>query len=197
MIHSLTGTVVSAIEQQVVLSCGPISLLLQTPDNAVSAGKTVTLCTYMHWSSEQGPTLYGFTSELERTVFLLIISCSGMGPKIALALLSDLGATTFLQAVHTGQEQLLTKVAGVGAKKAEQLIVHLRHKVSKLLESGMVDTGKSLEQWTTITQVLQSLNYSRSEIAITLKQLNEQPEIERMPFDQIMRTALSFLAKKT
>lgn len=197
MIHSLTGTVIKVQDQDVILSLGPLSVCVQAPENTVVAGKVATLHTYMHWNSEQGPSLYGFNDELDRTAFLLVISCSGMGPKIGLALISSLGAAALLRAIHTGDEQALTKVSGVGSKKAEQLIVHLRHKVAKLLESGAVETTGSLGQLTTVTQVLQSLNYSRAEIAMVLKQLHDQPHIDGMPFDQIMRTALSFLAKKT
>lgn len=197
MIHAIQGTVCAVLDQALVIECGHISYLVSMATTAhLSVGQKTQLHTYMHWNQEQGPTLFGFTNELERTVFLLIISCSGLGPKIALAILADLGASAFLHAVHAGDENALTNISGIGAKKAEQIIVHLKHKVAKLINSGIALEGSTeSQQWVTLSQVLQSLNYSRPEIAAALKHLNESANTQA-PFDQLMRQALSFLSKK-
>lgn len=199
MIHKINGSIAALSDQQMVIDCESMSFLCNVPSNIpVNVGQKATIHTYLHFNSEQGPSLFGFSSELERTVFLLIISCSGLGPKIALTILSDLGAQSFLKAVQTGDESALTQVSGIGAKKAEQIIVQLKHKVAKLLETGVVvDDDNSLKQFQTVSQVLQSLNYSRPEISGALKYVSEQTNSHQMPFDQIMRVALSFLAKKT
>ena len=89
--------------------------------------------TYMHWNQDNGPTLYGFNSILEKTVFLLIISCSGIGPKIGLAVLHHLEPATFVQAIIEENIKVLSSISGIGAKKAEQICVALKHKVAKLL----------------------------------------------------------------
>ena len=198
MIHMLNGTIQEAGDGYVALEAGSVALLVQVPQSSCFAlGQSVKLQTYMHWNQEQGPSLFGFSTLLERSVFQLIISCSGLGPKIGLAILADLGAKSFLEAVHTGNEDALTKVNGIGAKKAEQMIVQLKHKVAKLIDSG-VELGEadSLGQWQTVSQVLQSLNYSRGEIAAAIKHVNDQPAAAQLSFDQLMRHALSFLAKK-
>lgn len=200
MIHTMQGAVRHAQEGYITLECGAISFLIQVPQSALFAvGETINLQTYMHWNQEQGPSLFGFSTDLERSVFQLIISCSGLGPKIALAILADLGAKAFLETIHTSNEKALTQVSGIGAKKAEQMIVQLKHKVAKLIDSGIQLHGaqQTLEQWQTVSQVLQSLNYSRSEISAAIKYINEQPCATQLPFDQLMRHALSFLAKKT
>ena len=152
----------------------------------------------MHWNQENGPTLYGFNTSLEKTVFLLITSCSGIGPKIAMALLAQLGAAPFLEAVQTANESALSAVSGIGAKKAEQIIVHLKHKVAKLVESG-INLGATplLEERHYIGQVLKSLNYSRQEISAALNYLNDQHPTSTLAFDQLMRQALAFLSKRT
>ena len=67
---------------------------------------------------------------------MLVIGCSGIGPKIALAVLAHLGAQGFVEVVSCGDERALSKVNGIGPKKAEQIIVQLKHKVSKLISSG-------------------------------------------------------------
>src|SRR5579885_3374603 len=138
MLNYINGTIKSIDEKQVVMDLGPIALSVQVPsERAFSLGQQMILHTYLHWNQEQGPTLFGFASELERTVFLLVISCSGIGPKIALAVLDQLGPKLFLDAVQTGNEAALSNVSGIGQKKAEQIIVQLRHKVAKLLKSGV------------------------------------------------------------
>ena len=58
------------------------------------------LHTYLHWNQEQGPSIFGFASDIEREVFLLIISCSGIGPKIGLAVLAQIGSQSFIRAVQ-------------------------------------------------------------------------------------------------
>ena len=199
MIHMLQGVIAAQDEQAVVVECGPVSFQVAVPQPGLfKLGSPGKLYTYLHWNQEQGPSLFGFSQELERTVFLMIISCSGLGPKIALAILADLGPKEFLNAVHTGNQSALTKVSGIGGKKAEQVIVHLKHKVAKLLETGAIlaDSG-SLAHWTTVSQALQSLNYSKTEVAAVMNHLHELPGVSSMPFDLIMRNALSFLAKKS
>ena len=200
MFAYLNGTIAAVSETSVTLDVQGVGYMLQVPSPAFFMGKKqVQVSAYMHWSAENGPSLYGFASELEKTVFLLIISCSGLGPKIGLAVLHQLSPGAFLQAIQEGDEKALSSVSGIGAKKAEQIIVQLRHKVSKLVDKGVVveeGAQKSLEDWRNLTQVLQSLSYSRPEIESTLAQLRKDSEGGSLPFDLLMRKALSLLAKK-
>ena len=199
MIHMIQGTIQEAGEGYIALESGPVTLLIQVPQSAAFAlGQQVKLQTHLNWNQEQGPSLFGFATALDRSIFQLIISCSGLGPKIALAILADLGGKAFLEAVHTGNVNTLTKVSGIGAKKAEQMIVQLKHKVAKLVDSGVeLSQSDTLGQWQTVSQVLQSLNYSRGEISAAIKHINEQPAAMQLSFDQLMRHALSFLSKKS
>jgi len=201
MVSSITGIVKSCEKQAILLDIGSLGLTVQVPNGTVFvAGQTekVTVHTYFHWSQENGPSLFGFLTELERTVFLLIISCSGIGPKIGLAVLDSLGPQRFLDAINTSNDSVLSKVSGIGAKKAEQIIVQLKHKVAQLIKSG-VDLGEnqSAQHWTMLSEVLSSLSYSPAEVARTLKHLNDtyMGVQEELSFDKLMRHALSFLSK--
>lgn len=164
-------------------------------------GSEVVVYTYMHWNQEQGPSLFGFLSELEKTVFLLIISCSGIGPKIALAVLSELAPVQFLQAVQEGNVKALSAVSGIGPKKAEQIILYLKDKVAKLIQNqnlaGMAG-GESqvLAEWSNISQVLQSLNYSKGEIEAAMRHVGKEGAGKQLLFEELLRKALSFLSKK-
>jgi Holliday junction DNA helicase RuvA len=200
MLSYLRGTICSILQNAIILDTHGIGFSFQVPSPEFFQGKKeVTVPIYMHWNAENGPSLYGFSSDLEKTVFLLIISCSGLGPKIGLAVLHQMSPGAFLQAIQEGDHKALSGVNGIGAKKAEQIIVQLRHKVAKLVESGVALEGEaqaSLEQWRNITQVLESLNYSRQEIERALSHLRETGGGKAPSFDGLVRKALSFLAKK-
>ena len=201
MLSFIIGKIVTTDQQAVTIQTGGIGFSVQIPRSEVyQKGEEVTIITYLHWNQENGPSLFGFHSELERTVFLLIISCSGIGPKIGIALLATISAADFLQAVQTGNEKVLSSVSGIGQKKAEQMIVQLRHKVAKLIESGHLQesSGSSiiLEQWKNIVQVFQSLNYSRHEIDAALGYLRKEYGGTPCGFDELLRNGLSFLAKR-
>lgn len=200
MITSLSGMITHASEGALTIDVHGIGFEVTVPQTVLfRAHETATVLIYWHWSAENGPTLYGFMQELERTIFALVIGCSGMGPKLAIALLGSLTPAVFVQAIQAGDERTLSKVSGVGAKKAEQLIVQLKHKVPKLLDQ-VVATGQTmdpaLEQWKNITQVLQSLHYSRPEIDAAVSHIQKEYKGQAVSFDVMMRNALSFLAKR-
>ena len=154
--------------------------------------KKLILLVHMHWNQENGPALFGFSTILEKNVFLMITSCSGLGPKLAMAVLAQLGAAEFLEAVQSANEDALSDVSGIGAKKAEQIIVQLKHKVAKLIESGIhLGASTTLEKRHEISQVLKSLNYSRPEIAAAMNYLNENYPGTQVAFDQLVRHALA------
>ncbi|MCL5875570.1 MAG: helix-hairpin-helix domain-containing protein, partial [Candidatus Dependentiae bacterium] len=144
-----------------------------------------------------GPSLYGFSDPLERTAFLLIISCSGIGPKLALALLRQLTPAAFFSAIMLSDSKVLSSVSGVGTKKAEALILNLKDKVNKMNQDGSLGNLKAhAGHIHDVAQALGSLEYSRSEIAAVLDQLPQQIAIETASFQDLMRKALSLASKQ-
>lgn len=199
MISFITGTVQAVQDQTVFVAVGTIGLALSVAQSSnFSNNQEVTLFVHLHWNQESGPSLFGFKTEAERAVFLLIISCSGIGPKIALSILAQMGPAQFVRAINCGDEKTLSKVNGIGLKKAEQMIVQLKHKIAKFIETDGVQLQESSpDQWCTVTQALESLNYSKVEIAAATRYLHEKCAQQNLPFDGLMRHALSFLAKKS
>lgn len=197
MIHMLTGTVLSHKKQVVCLSIGPIGVECLVPDESLfPVGSQKTVHAYLHWNQEQGPSLYGFSSEIDKMVFLLAINCSGVGPRLGLAILADLGAQGFIDAVQTGNEKLLSQVSGIGVKKAEQMIVQLKHKVQQMVESGITPVSKEQAHFQTVSEALRALNYSRGEINSALEFVRSKTTESAHSFDQLMRQALSYLSKQ-
>lgn len=161
-----------------------------------SLNDEVELCLYLHWNQEQGPSLYGFKLSQERELFILINSCAGIGPKMSLMILSQIEVGLFINSIRSNDVKALSQLKGIGAKKAEQLILQLKNKIDQFIladHSTFVGASKYFKQ---ISDVLQSLNYSRIEIQQAIVYLRDHQYASEPSFDQVMRHALSFLAKK-
>lgn len=192
------GTVQDIREHELVIDLGAVGISVQVPRGyAFEKGKQAKLYTHLHWNSETGPSLYGFISPLDRSVFCIVISCSGIGPKIALAILSDLGSQPFLRSIQMGDENALSKVSGIGKKKAEQIIVALKHKITALIESGTIDLSadSAIMHMHEVSQALQSLNYSRTEINHAIDYIRKNVKVPEATFDYLLRQALVYLSK--
>lgn len=200
MINYLHGTVKEIKERSMTLDVNGMGISLFTPcSEKFVLESTVTVYSYLHWNAENGPSLYGFQTELDRKVFLLIIDCPKIGPGIALNILSQLSAGQFLEIITTQNEQKLSSINGIGAKKSEHIIVHLKHKVQKLLSSGTIhiETQVNFIQWQQVSDVLTSLNYSKTEISKAMQHLSEKYPEQNYALDQLIRSALAYLAHKT
>lgn len=198
MIDMIIGTVHKIHEKGATILAGGLGLSFHIPQvHSLKVGEKTELYTYLHWNQEKGPSLYGFASELERATFLLIIDCPKIGPGIALTILSQLTASQFLELITSQNEKALCSINGIGAKKAEQLVIQLKHKVSKLLASGAVvaDMQQDFVQWQNINDVLTSLNYSKQEISGAMKFLTETYKDQNYSLDQLIRAALGHLSK--
>lgn len=197
MINFLCGTIKAIDERHLTVMVSGVGFDVQVPDTSGCViGKDIELHIYAHWSPEQGPTLFGFTSALSKKIFIQCISCSGIGPKIGLAILEQFSPGDFVKVIQTSDEKALSKINGIGAKKAEQMVVQLRHKVAQLMQDGAcVEVDDDLAQWKKIADVLTSLGYSRAEIALALGHLRESGGAVSQ-FDHLIRNALSFLAKR-
>ncbi len=197
MIHALTGTIIAHKKQSVSLSIGPIGVDCLVPDESIfPIGTQKTIQVHLHWNQEQGPSLYGFATQVDKTIFLLATSCSGVGPRIGLAILCDLGGSGFIEAVQTGNEKLLSQVNGIGVKKAEQMIVQLKHKVQQMIDTGITPIGKDQTHFQTVSEALRALNYSRPEVTQALEFVRNKNTDSSSSFDQLMRQALSYLSKQ-
>jgi Holliday junction DNA helicase RuvA len=199
MIDHIIGNITIIKEQEVTIDAfGTMGFAIQVPlAQQFELNKQVKLHIHFHWSAENGPSLFGFANELDRSVFRIIIGCSGIGPKIGLAIVADLGAQSFLHAITTEDVGMLSKVSGIGKKKAEQIIVHLKHKVAGLVSTGTVTAGSvELTHLYDISQALESLNYSRVEIGRVMDYLKKNTKLDESSFDYLLRQALSYLSKQ-
>ncbi|MBM3886500.1 Holliday junction branch migration protein RuvA [Candidatus Dependentiae bacterium] len=199
MIDIIKGIIYEAQEKSVSILVNGFGFKIATPrGNEWSVDQQGTLYTYLHWHAEQGPSLFGFSTAFERTVFLLIIECPKIGPSIALNILHQLTPSQFLEIVTSQNEKGLSNVNGIGAKKAEQIIVELKHKVAKLTSSGLLvapqDAQESFMYWQQVNEILLSLNYSKQEIQKVIQLLSKKYADQPIALDQLIRSALSLLS---
>jgi len=133
MIAFLRGKLVEALPTQAVLDVNGVAyealIPLSSYDKLPEPGQEVKLLTHLA-VREDAHTLYGFMTTAERDLFrLLINTVSGIGPKIALNVLSGISVTAFRGAVANGDVKALSQISGVGKKTAERIVVELKDKV--------------------------------------------------------------------
>ncbi|MDD2227821.1 MAG: Holliday junction branch migration protein RuvA [Candidatus Cloacimonetes bacterium] len=127
-----------------------IKIPISTFELLPAIGVECTLLTYLSLSQDD-IRIFGFASSAERELFQMLTRVSGIGPKIALSILSTLSIPAFMRAVNSGEEGLLTRVPGIGKKSAQRLIVELRDAVHKLAEHidqkdiGAIDNCSEVE----------------------------------------------------
>lgn len=132
MIASVTGTVSHVGLDRVVVEVGGVGMLVHTtPATATAArtGQEVVLATSLV-VREDSLTLYGFSTAEERDMFETVQSVSGVGPRLALAMLSVLGPTEVVTAITSADTRTLTKVPGIGTKGAERMVLELRDRLA-------------------------------------------------------------------
>lgn len=133
MINYLVGEIVLKSENLIVLEVNGIGYELNvsmfTLDNLPQTGSVSRVFTYMHVREDE-ISLFGFSSIDEKNVFLKLISVSGIGPKVALAILSGIKLSDLMVAIKTGDVKLLSTVKGLGKKTAERIVLELKDKIS-------------------------------------------------------------------
>ena len=133
MIYSITGLLRQVAPTYCVIeACGvgyQCSASTYTLSSLPGRGQEVTLLTHL-WVKEDGMELFGFSTEQEKHCFRLLIGVSGVGPRVALAILSDAAPDRLMLSIAAGDAKALTRAQGVGAKLAQRIILELRDKVT-------------------------------------------------------------------
>jgi len=170
MYEYLRGTLVKKQPTRVVVEVQGVGYVLKTSlstsEQLPEEGATVELKTYLH-VREDLFQLYGFATEEEREIFLGLIAVSGVGPKLALTILSGLSPQKFVTAISQGDERLLNSVSGVGKKTAQRLLVELKDKLAGFTVQANAEQGEQLVRLTDMEteamMALISLGYKKNQ----------------------------------
>jgi holliday junction DNA helicase RuvA len=198
MIAQLRGTIVAKNSLELVIDCAgvgyAVSVSTATSDKVPAVGEATTLLTMMI-VREDAMQLFGFMSEAERDVFKLLISISGIGPKIAISILSSVQIPELQDIITRSDLVRLQKLPGIGKKTAERIIVELRDKIGTVqgFEQSPEETIASATQRNVREETLAAmtkLGYQRAvaEKAIRLT-LQAEPEAV-FTVEQLLRKAL-------
>ena len=136
MINRISGKLIDQEDGVVVVSCGGVGFELcvtSHTQNSLQEGSEVLLHTYLS-VKEDSMTLFGFSSVEEKQMFLRLISISGIGPKMALSILSGSSPQELALAIVSGNVSILSKIKGVGKKTAERIVLELKEKLEESME---------------------------------------------------------------
>lgn len=169
MIASVRGPVAHVGLDHVVVEVGGVGMLVHTTPATASAchrGSEASLATSLV-VREDSLTLFGFSAPAERDMFETLQTVSGVGPRLALAMLSVMGPDQLAVALSSGDTKALTTIPGIGAKSAERLVLELRDKVGAVRGAGTTPAGSTpagpvgREPWRgQVTEALVGLGWS-------------------------------------
>jgi Holliday junction DNA helicase RuvA len=191
MIATLEGTLEYCGIDSAIVKVGGVGVRVYLPRSTLSRlgniGSKVSLYTHLH-VKEDSLSLYGFASSEEVALFKNLISVSGIGPKVALALLSGLSVEQLATAIVGGNVDLITQVPGVGKKLASRLIVDLKSK----LEQEWKETAVLLApEDSDAIAALTSLGYSLSEATQAVSSI---PDSSQLSLEEKVKAALQRLS---
>ena len=200
MIAFLRGRVLDKQPNRVIVDVGgvgyDVSVPLSTFYTAGEPGAEISLRVHTHVREDQ-LALFGFATVLELTVFERLIGISGIGPKVALSVLSGIEPRELVSAVQHGDVARLTRIPGVGKKTAERIVLELRDRLPKAMEAvaiGGPPPSASDALRDDLASALVNLGYQRAAIEKTLDRLlNDRPDTAR--FEDVLRAALKDLSR--
>ena len=194
MIDQISGKIISINDNYVVLEVGGLGIKVNISANFASKlvnEDLITLVTYLN-VREDALDLYGFKNESERNLFLMLISISGIGPKLAVSILSGVELEELKSNILSGDIKSLTSIPGVGAKTAKRIIIELKDKLSKTTttELGFEDDFASKIS-KDVLSALVGLGYSESMATEVIKKIN--PAKSNKSIESLIKEALKIL----
>ena len=196
MIASIHGVLEARRADHAIVRVGGFSLRIFAPASTLGQlgepGSEVTLHTHFQ-VREDGMALYGFTAEAERDAFEQLLGISGVGPKVALALLANMDAQTLYRAIADEDLQRLSLAPGVGKKLAGRLVLELKGKLPSLagVGPGLPASGGSLQA--EVLEALIGLGYSTAEAQAALRKI---PQDRPMTLEEQVTFALRSFSRE-
>lgn len=196
MIYSLQGELVHWESGLAVVECGGVGYACRTTMNTLAKIREldkVKLYTYLH-ITDNAIDLFGFADIAELSSFKQLLSVSGVGPKIALSILSDITPSKLALCIVSDDSKTLTKSPGVGAKMAQRIVLELKDKVEKEqkisavdLQSAAIPTGDNI---TEAAKALQALAFTPAQCGMALAGADPTSSVE-----ELIKYGLKNLAK--
>ena len=194
MIASLHGRLESISDDGAIINVNGIGFQVYMPTSTLSTfgsrGQEVHIYTHLHLR-EDNVTLYGFASPDELGLFEILIGVSGIGPKLALSMLSAMSVEQLSMAIATGNTDLLTAVPGIGKKIAARLVLELKDKIGAELITA--PAAQLAQENADVLAALTSLGYSVAEASRAVASLPSAPDLT---LEEKIRLALGYFTGK-
>ena len=168
MIYSLKGTIEKTLANSLIVNVNNVGYQVQCTVQTINKfqlNDAIGLVIYHH-IREDAQLLFGFETSHEREFFELLISVSGIGPKVALAILSSMKSSDLIHAIQTDNIMLITQCPGIGKKTAERMVIELKDKVQNLAMGTPVVIKKDVEE--------SPVTHDSDDIVMALRQLGYQ-----------------------
>jgi Holliday junction DNA helicase RuvA len=195
MIGALRGKVWRKMESTALIDCGGVGYLVTMSSHGLAklgpVGSDASVDVHTH-VREDALSLFAFADEYEKDVFELLLSVSGVGPKMAINVLSGMPVERLVKAIATDDLAALTKISGVGKKTAERLLLELRSGIKKL-GGGVTPSAKAgpVSRTGEVASALLNLGYKPAQVeGLVERLLKEFPEHS---FEELVREALKSL----
>ena len=208
MIGRLTGQLVTCSPGRVLLDVAGVGYDLHIPLStyyALSHDSATAVSLHVHTHvREEALQLFGFASRDERAVFEILIGISGVGPKLALAILSGIGAEELIETVRGQDRGRLQKIPGVGKKTAERLLLELRDKLKDRLRSDApagtggddpIAAAAPSGVRSDAISALVNLGYSNDAAGRAVDRATRNPAAAELTLEQLLRAALAGLVR--
>ncbi|MBN1493615.1 MAG: Holliday junction branch migration protein RuvA [Candidatus Omnitrophica bacterium] len=198
MYECISGKIIELKPTHVVIDVQGVGYFINISLTTFSElqGKEKNCSVYVHLVvREDDLRLYGFSEKEERQIFRLLISISGIGPRVAMTVLSGIGVEKFKEAVSSANLVALTSISGIGKKTAERLIIELREKIGEFCP-GTIDAGSASgvitsEKSEDVLSALIALGYKRAEASKAVnKAFESNPD---GPVEILIREALNYI----
>ena len=205
MIDFLQGTLFSVEDEYIVIQVNGLGYQVYVPNFNLYQGKenqAVFIYTH-HYIREDWMGLFGFQTKEERNLFRLLLSVSGIGPKVALAMMGQVQPAQVIQAIVSEDDKTLMKMQGVGKKTAQRIILDLKDKVKDFPIKGAMPVPEEnsriksadIEKGDELKEALKSLGYHDQEIETAVKRLAEFIETGT-PLEQLIKKSLQILMRE-
>jgi Holliday junction DNA helicase RuvA len=194
MISSIAGIVKSSTSNAVVVDVGGIGVLIQVPNRiaaGIQIGSSASFHTYLV-VREDALTLFGFVDQTDRDFFELLLSVTGIGPKVAQSILSGSDSASIASAISTGNLKVLESFPGLGKKGAQRLVLELKDKASQFANAGASSNFSTRNQ---VENALQGLGYSAKDAASMVSQVASSTKVDKLTSAEILKLALKVSGK--
>ena len=199
MLYSVKGTLIHTEPGMAVVECGGVGfkcfVTMQTQRNLPKLGEETMLYTHLH-VREDAMDLFGFYNKSEMNCFRMLTSVSGVGPKVGLAILSELSPEQVAMAVAAGDSKTLSRASGVGPKLAQRIALELKDKVKKMEGSsgaGIPEGGipSAAGNAANAVQALAVLGYTPTDAAAVVAKFDSS-----LPTEDLIRLSLKAMASR-